>query len=159
MKNKILEHKQAKDLIKEAISHKKDKDIEYTTIKKKYKGNTVYIDIPSHIKEWNTKKYGYQLTLQKGIIYIRIIPKTKYSKHLLTNEELEKRLLLHNIPDIEMSEITQITENPFTILERQGRIVRLSEKAVRKNIHFVMSHYENPEESEDPDFILGDLME
>lgn len=148
------------DIIKSVISaKKKEGDIEYTTVKKKVGDITIFIDIPSHIKEWNEKNYGYQVSEQKNIIFIRIIPKTKYKVHLLSNEELERRLLLHNIKDIEMSELVKLVENPFDVLERQGRIVKLSEEAVRKHIHFVMSHYENPEEAENEDFIIDDMFE
>ena len=154
-KPEILEKSEAEEFIKAAIDEKKK--VSYTTIKKSYGKKNVYIDIPSHIKEWNAKKYGYQLTAQKNVIFIRIIPKTKYSTHTLTNEELERRLLIYKIKDINLSELVKLIENPFDVLERKGKIVRLSEEAIRKNIHFVMSHYENPEESDSKDFLIDDV--
>ncbi|MBW2968330.1 hypothetical protein KY362_07660, partial [Candidatus Woesearchaeota archaeon] len=90
-----LSEEETEDLIQEVIAERRKKGLtEFTTVKKRLNGTVVYIDIPSHIKEWNRKMYGYQLSMQTGVILIRIIPRIKYQKHLLSHEELEKRLLL-----------------------------------------------------------------
>jgi hypothetical protein len=152
----------AEELIKDAIhtlkkKEKKDKE-EFTVVKKRINGTFAYIDMPSDIKEWNEKKYGYQLTIQRKIILIRIIPRTKYSKHLLSHEELERRLLLIKRKDLNLGPVIRLTENPFDVLERRGKLVKLSEKAIREGVHLVMSHYENPEECEDDEDYVIDFI-
>jgi hypothetical protein len=84
-------------------------------------------------------------------VKIRITPKEKYERICLIETLIKKKKLLAYIPSTAFRPNEIPSEDPFFKLERAGKIHRLGKNA-RKHIHYIHTHYENPQESRTKDY-------
>lgn len=125
----------------------------YETREMDFSGTKYVVDVPKNMSREEMMLYGFALEEKNSLIRIRIIPRQNYQKHLLSIDELKKRLKVIIMEQPNLGETVKI-ENPLDVFERQGRLHRVNDETIKRHYHFLRHHYENPHESEHEDHRL-----
>ena len=128
----------------------------YETRELEISGVKYVVDVPKNMSREEMMLYGFALEEKNALIRVRIIPRSNYHTHLLSIDELKKRLKVV-IKDAPNLGDTISIENPLEVFERRGQLHRVHADTVKRHYHFLRSHYENPHESEHEDHRLEQI--